>query len=128
MKHCDPYDLAEGFRPPYSATPPRQRTARNPRKARVIRNAPPRPSDPVKGRNQSAEAAATFRAFIESLEWGRLSEGEAELIVRTYRNARPGLRNLIRRELDNLARAKQRRHDKTFHVVAGLLEVLSEAA
>lgn len=88
----------------------------------------PRTPDPglaIKGRDQLGADRAALRTLFASLHWERLTEGEAALVVRTYRNARPGLRNVMREDLGNLARRKAKRGDQSAATIEALLDVLS---
>jgi hypothetical protein len=140
---CHPADLAEGWRPPYSAKAKKRQRSSNPKKATLSRplrsphlsatitrldQLPRLPDEEAKSRDYTSAVGVIANAFFSSVHWARLSEAEAERIARAYRNGRPAVRKAILRELANLANRMTRQGDESARVVVALFEVLSEAA
>lgn len=80
--------------------------------------------DPILAREQTLREAATVRELLAAVNWQGLTELAALRIAKGYRNGRPGLRNIIERELVLLAAEMTLREDESARVVMALLAVI----
>jgi hypothetical protein len=76
------------------------------------------------GREQTLRDAATVRELLAAVNWQGLTEVAASRIAKGYRNGRPGLRNIIERELVLLAAEMTLLEDESARVVMALLAVI----
>ena len=104
--------------------PPREARATNPLAAPKQRKTHLRAVDPILGREQTLRDAATARELLAAVNWQGLTELAALRIAKGYRNSRPGLRNIIERELVLLAAEMTLREDESARVVMALLAVI----
>ena len=104
--------------------PPREARAPNPLAKPKQRKTHLRAVDPILGREQTLRDAATARELLAAVNWQGLTELAALRIAKGYRNGRPGLRNIIERELVLLAAEMTLREDESARVVMALLAVI----
>ena len=104
------------------APPPRY--APNPLAKPKQRKTHLRAVDPILGREQTLRDVATVRELLAAVNWQGLTEFAASRIAEGYRNGRPGLRNIIERELVLLAAEMTLLEDESARVVMALLAVI----
>ena len=105
-------------------SPRREARATNPLAKPKQRKTHLRAVDPILGREQTLRDAATARELLAAVNWQGLTEFAALRIAKGYRNARPGLRNIIERELILLAAEMTLVEDESAQVVMALLAVI----
>lgn len=106
------------------APPPREARATNPLAKPKQRKTHLRAVDPILGREQTLRDAATARELLAAVNWQGLTELAALRIAKGYRNVRPGLRNIIERELVLLAAEMTLLEDESAQVVMELTTVI----
>lgn len=105
-------------------SPRREARATNPLAKPKQRKTHLRAVDPILGREQTLRDAARARELLAAVNWQGLTELAASRIAKGYRNCRPGLRNIIERELVLLAAEMTLREDESARVVMALLAVI----
>ena len=106
------------------APPPREARATNPLAKPKERKTHLRAVDPILGREQTLRDAAAVRELLAAVNWQGLTELAALRIAKGYRNGRPGLRNIIERELVLLAAEMTLLEDESAGVVMALLAII----